>query len=93
MAESVAGWRGAAKENSPPPAPGRGNYRLLCPRTSFRTFFLFEPRGVVRFALGAAFLRAVRFTFLRSAVSSIDFVFAIESFVGNWVLHSSPWLA
>src|SRR6185437_10639360 len=52
-------------------------YRLLWPRTNFLTFFLLEPRGVVRAALGAAFLRAVRFTFLRSALSSIDFVFAI----------------
>lgn len=55
-----------------------GNYRLLTPRTSFRTFFLLEPRGVVRFALGVAFFRAARFTFLRSAVSSMDFVFAIQ---------------
>lgn len=31
----------------------------------------------MRFGLGAAFLRAVRFTFLRSAVSVIAFVFAI----------------
>lgn len=58
---------------------GRGTavYRLLWPRVSFFIFFLFDPRGVVRAALGAAFLRAVRFTFLRSALSSIDFVFAI----------------
>jgi hypothetical protein len=42
------------------------------------TFFLLEPRGAVRAALGAAFLRAARFTFLRSALSSIDFVFAIH---------------
>jgi len=53
-------------------------YRLLWPRTSFRTFFFCEPRGVVRFALGAAFLRVARFTFLRSALSAIDFVFAIR---------------
>jgi hypothetical protein len=32
----------------------------------------------VRFALGAAFLRAARFTFLRSILSSIFFVFANE---------------
>jgi hypothetical protein len=44
---------------------------------SFLTFFLFAPRGCVRAALGATFLRAVRFTFLRSALSAIDFVFAI----------------
>ena len=54
-----------------------GRYRLDCPRTSFLTFFFCDPRGVVRFALGAAFLRAARFTSLRSALSVIDFVFAI----------------
>ena len=48
-----------------------GAYRFDCPRTSFLTFFLAEPRGVVRFALGAAFLRAARFSFLRSFLSSI----------------------
>src|SRR5205814_6230321 len=32
---------------------------------------LAEPRGVVRLALGAAFLRAVRFSFFRSWRSSI----------------------
>jgi hypothetical protein len=36
----------------------------------------------VRFALGAAFLRAVRFVFLRSSLLS-DFVFAIE-FQSEW---------
>src|ERR1039457_158387 len=41
------------------------------PRASFLTFFLFEPRGSVRFAWGAAFLRAARFSFFRSCVSSI----------------------
>jgi hypothetical protein len=51
-------------------------YRFDTPRTNFFTFFLFDPRGVVRLALGAAFLRAVRFTFLRSALSSIFFVSA-----------------
>jgi hypothetical protein len=52
---------------------------LLVPRTSFLTFFLLDPRGVVRFAFGAAFLRAARFTFLRSSVLSIFLVFAILS--------------
>jgi hypothetical protein len=37
-----------------------------------------EPRGVVRLALGAAFFRATRFTFLRSILSSIFFVFATQ---------------
>ena len=59
-------------------APGRNplkalvtSYRLETPRAAFLSFFLFSPRGPVRFALGAAFLRAVRFTFLRSSLSSI----------------------
>ena len=46
-------------------------YRLDWPRAIFFTFFFFEPRGSVRLALGAAFLRAARFTFLRSSLSSI----------------------
>jgi hypothetical protein len=52
-------------------------YRFDAPRASFLSFCLFEPRGTVRFGLGAAFFRAARFTFLRSAVSVIAFVFAI----------------
>ena len=36
---------------------------------------------MVRGALGAAFFRAVRFIFLRSALSVIDFVFAIRVLV------------
>ena len=51
-------------------------YRFDWPRANFLTFFLFEPRGVVRLALGAAFLRAARFTALRSALSSILVVLA-----------------
>src|SRR5580704_3584419 len=41
------------------------------------TFFFMEPRATpdARLALGAAFLRAARFTFLRSALSVIDLVF------------------
>ena len=46
---------------------------------AFLSFFLLEPRGVVRLALGAAFLRAARFTFLRSNLSSIFLVFANET--------------
>jgi hypothetical protein len=59
-------------------------YRLLWPRTSFFTFFFCDPRGTVRFALGAAFLRAARLTFLRSSLLSIVFVFAIESLPPAW---------
>jgi len=51
---------------------------LDCPRASFLTFFLLEPRGVVRLALGAAFLRAARFSFLRSVLSSILVVSATK---------------
>lgn len=67
-----------------PPAPRfsalalSARYRFDCPRASFLTFFFSDPRGVVRFALGAAFLRAARFTSLRAALSVIDFVFAID---------------
>jgi hypothetical protein len=51
-------------------------YRLPVPRAAFFSFCLFDPRGTVRFGFAAAFLRAVRFTFFRSAVSVIAFVFA-----------------
>ena len=46
-------------------------YRFDCPRANFLTFFFFYPRGSVRFALGAAFLRAARFSAFRSVLSSI----------------------
>src|SRR5579863_1789619 len=43
------------------------------------TFFFMEPRATpdARLALGAAFLRAARLTFLRSALSVIDLVFIL----------------
>ena len=50
---------------------GSGPNASIRPRTIFFTFFLAAPRGVVRLALGAAFLRAVRFSFFRSWRSSI----------------------
>ena len=46
-------------------------YRFDTPRAIFLTFFFFDPRGSVRLALGAAFLRAALFSFLRSSLSSI----------------------
>ena len=52
-------------------------YRLLWPFVTLRVFFLFDPRGVVRLAFGAAFLRAARFNVFRSALSSIFVVFVI----------------
>ena len=52
-------------------------YLFAVPRAIFFTLRFWEPRGVVRLALGAAFLRAARFAFLRSSLLS-DFVFAIE---------------
>jgi len=48
--------------------------RGATPGPFFLTLGLREPRGSVRFGLGAAFLRAVRFTFLRSALSLMFFV-------------------
>ena len=54
-------------------------YRFDWPRANFLTFFLFDPRGVVRLALGAAFLRAARFSFLRSSLSSIFVVSATDN--------------
>ena len=47
------------------------------PRAIFFILRFAEPRGTVRFALGAAFLRAVRFAVLRSSLLSV-FVFAID---------------
>jgi len=45
-----------------------------------------EPRATpdARLAFGAAFLRAARFTFLRSALSVIDLVFILFEFVFLW---------
>jgi hypothetical protein len=54
------------------------SYRFEIPRANFLTFFFCDPRGVVRLALGAAFLRASRFTFLRSSLSVIFVVSATE---------------
>ena len=54
-------------------------YRFDWPRASFFTLALFSPRGVVRLPLGAAFLREARFTFLRSVLSVMLFVFAMCS--------------
>lgn len=51
-------------------------YRFAVPRAIFFTLRFNEPRGAVRLALGAAFLRAARLAFLRSSLLS-DFVFAI----------------
>jgi hypothetical protein len=67
-----------------------GAYRFDWPRTNFLTFFLLEPRGVVRLALGAAFLRAARFTFLRSILSSIFFVSATQKTSFNRMFQSVP---
>jgi hypothetical protein len=45
------------------------------PGPLFLTLGLREPRGSVRFGLGGRFLRATRFSFLRSALSFIFLVF------------------
>jgi hypothetical protein len=49
---------------------------LDCPREAFLTLRLLLPRGVVRFAFGVAFLRAVRLAFLRSSLERV-LVFAM----------------
>ena len=61
-------------------APWR--YRLRWPWACRLIFFFIEPRATpaARFALGAAFLRAARFTFFRSVLSVICLVFAISLF-------------
>ena len=77
------GWKLEARSQEPL------FYRLLWPRTIFLTFFLSDPRGVVRLALGAAFLRAARFSFFRSALSAIFLVSAtVTSF--DWVCFTIP---
>ena len=45
-------------------------YRFAVPRVIFFTLRFNDPRGAVRLALGAAFLRAVRRACLRSALLS-----------------------
>ena len=62
--------------------PDRANASLTLPLAlgpSSCTFFFSEPRATpeARLALGAAFLRAARFTFLRSALSVMVFVFIL----------------
>jgi hypothetical protein len=56
-------------------------YRLDWPRDAFLILALFSPRAPVRGALGAAFLRAARFTALRSPLSVMDFVFAMNAYL------------
>ena len=49
--------------------------RGATPGPFFLTLGLREPRGSVRFGLAACFLRAARFSFLRSSLSLMFFVF------------------
>ena len=58
-------------------AGSRNAYRLLWPRAAFLILALFAPRACARGPLGAAFLRAARFTFLRSCLSVMLLVFAM----------------
>ena len=65
-------------------------YRLRWPCAWCRIFFFVDPRATpeARLALGAAFLRAVRFSFLRSVFSVTVFVFICSSFLQTRVtLH------
>ena len=64
-------------------------YRLLWPRDIFLTFLLLGATGVGALALGAAFLRAARFDFLRSSCESFE-VFAIESLFSPMNFQASP---
>ncbi len=75
-----------------PPAPRfsalalSARYRFDCPRASFLTFFFSDPRGVVRFALGAAFLRAARFNFLACGLVRHRFRVCHRSFCASLLL-------
>src|ERR1700722_7538912 len=62
---------------------GSAVYRLRWPLTIFFTLRFCEPRStsLARFAFGAAFLRAARFSFLRSSLSSIFLVFIQSLFL------------
>ena len=51
--------------------------RGATPGPFFLTLGLREPRGSVRFGLAACFLRAARFSFFRSSLSLMFFVFII----------------
>lgn len=73
ISECGASYKHCRKPRSEPET-----YRLLWPREAFFIFCLFSPRAPVRGAFGAAFLRAARFTFLRSWVSVMLLVFAIN---------------
>ena len=66
-----------AREFSSRAAQSTACYRLRCPCAWWRIFFFIDPRATpaARFAFGAAFLREVRFSFLRSALSVTFFVF------------------
>jgi len=60
--------------------PGPRDYlRAARPGPFFFTFGLWEPRGSVRLGFGGRFLRASRFNFFRSALSSMFFVFTGSS--------------
>jgi len=81
-----AGLRiGAPARAGPEPhcSCGTSAYLLETPRAIFFTFFFFSPRAPVRLALGATFLRAARFSFFRSSLSSILVVSA------TWFLFRS----
>ena len=68
-------------------------YRLRWPCVWCLIFFFWDPRATpaARLALGAAFFRAVRFSFLRSVLSVTVFVFI--QFLFNPAYFSTSFLS
>jgi hypothetical protein len=61
-------------------------YRFAVPRTSFFTLLFFDPRAYSRGFKGFSalrFLRAVRFSFLRSSLVNVA-VFAMRAIIFLW---------
>ena len=78
----ACGWETLASlTHHKPPTSRRVRLYLrrgATPGPFFFTLGLREPRGSVRFGLGAAFFRAARFSFLRSNLSLVFFVSIVE---------------
>src|SRR5262249_4560054 len=79
------GW----ESQLPPPNCRRSFYRFAWPRASFLTFGFFDPRGYSRGFSGLSalrFLRAARFTFLRSSLLNFV-VFAMNECIRPFSLQ------